>query len=136
MLIMVCSWVMFNVTLRPIKINKMKFLFYTALVVVGFYLYLVSYSEKVVAEKSCADGDFFIQLNEYVPLTKLLGAQSEGNMMITYKNGTKEYISDVEFIGKGNQKIALFVDKKWQRYVFASDKIYHGKSMNWEFDCY
>ena len=113
----------------------MKFLLYLAIIAVGFYFYLVNYSEKVVAEKSCADGDFFIQLNEYIPLTKFLGAQSEGNLKITYKNGTKEYISRVEFIGKGNQKIALFEDEKWQRYVFATNTIYHGKSFDWQFIC-
>ena len=110
----------------------MRTLGFLVVIIVGMYVYMANYSEYVVAEKSC-DGGFFIQVNQYLPITKLLGADSEGNVKITFANGTKDYVADVDFIGAGNQKIALFTDKNWGRYVFANHQIFQGTK---PFQCY
>lgn len=103
----------------------MRTLGFLVLTVIGVYFYMVNYSEYVVAEKSC-DGGFFIQVNQYLPITKMLGATSEGNVKITFSDGTKDYVSDVDFIGNGNQKIALFTDRRWSRYVFSNNQMFEG----------
>ena len=93
---------------------------------VALYFYLVNYGESVVAEQNC-DGGFFIQVNEYSSLgVVLFSSESEGNVKITYSNGTKEYLPDVKFIGEGNQKIALISDDRWSRYVFGNSRIFEG----------
>ena len=93
---------------------------------VALYFYLVEYGESTVAEKNC-NGDFFIQVNEYSSLNVILfGSESDGNVKITYSNGTKEYLPDVKFIGEGNQKIALISDERWSRYVFGNSRIFEG----------
>ena len=52
------------------------------------------------------DGGFFIQVNEFSSLgVVLFSSGSEGNVKITYSNGTKEYLPDVKFIGEGNRKL-------------------------------
>ena len=100
---------------------------FVILAVVGSGYYLANYTEYVVVEKECvgaSGGSFFIQLNQYSKITDLWGGESDGNLMVTYSSGFKDYVSDVTFIGEGNQKIALFPrDEKWTRYVFANSQI-------------
>ena len=80
-----------------------------------------------MAERNC-DGEFFLQVNEYSILTKLCGSRSDGNIRITYSNGTKEYLSDIRFIGDGNQKTALILDGtgRWAKYIFGNSSLFEG----------
>lgn len=100
--------------------------------IVGSFMYLGNY-DPVVAEKRC-DGGFFIQLDQYSAYNlffiKILGDSygSEGSLEITFSNGTKNYISSVIFLGEGNQKIAIFDDTRWSRYVFGNHQIFEGTS--------
>ena len=106
----------------------MRIIGFLLLGLVALYFYLVEYGESIVAERNC-DGGFFIQVNEYASLGVILfSSESEGNVEITYANGTKDYLPDVEFIGQGNQKIALIRDRndRWTRYVFGNSRIFEG----------
>ena len=104
----------------------MRIIGFLLLGLVALYFYLVEYGESTVAEKNC-DGGFFIQVNEYASLNVILfSSVSEGNVKITYADGTKDYLPDVRFIGEGNQKIALISDERWSRYVFGNSRIFEG----------
>ena len=98
------------------------------LAVIGSLYYLANYTEYVAAEKECvglSGGKVFIQLNQYAVITNLWGGKSDGNLMVTYESGSKDYVSHVTFIGEGNQKVALFTkDEKWTRYVFANGQLF------------
>ena len=97
---------------------------------VGSFIYLANY-DYVVAEKSC-EGGFFIQVGQYSAynlfVVGMLGApsKSEGNLRITFSDGVKDYIPSVTFLGEGNQKIAIFDDTRWNRYVFGNNQIFEG----------
>lgn len=100
--------------------------------IVGSFIYLGNY-DYIVAEKRC-EGDFFVQVGQYSAYNLfflgLLGGSSgsEGNLQITFSNGAKEYIPTVIFLGEGNQKIAIFDDTRWSRYVFGNNQIFEGTS--------
>ena len=100
--------------------------------IVGSFIYLGNY-DYVVAEKRC-DGGFFIQIDQYsaynLLFLKVLGVSSgsEGNLAVTFSNGTKDYVPFVTFLGEGNQKIAIFDDTRWSRYVFGNSQIFEGTS--------
>ena len=99
----------------------------------GLYYYLSNHTEITAAEVKCqTNPTTFIQINEYAPIVGLW-ATSDGNMQVTFDNGTKVYFSDIEMLGEGNQKVALILnDPQWQRYVFASKKLYYG---GLDYDC-
>ena len=96
--------------------------------VVGSHYYLSNYTEYVVAEKECVGpsslAKIFIQINQYSAITNLWGGPSDGNLMVTYEGGAKDYVSHVTFVGEGNQKVAIFKDTKWTRYVFANGQLF------------
>jgi hypothetical protein len=98
--------------------------------IVGSFIYVANY-DYVVAEKRC-EGGFFIQVGQYSAynlfVVGMLGApsESEGNLRITFSNGAKDYIPSVTFLGEGNQKIAIFDDTRWNRYVFGNNQIFEG----------
>ena len=102
--------------------------------IVGSFFYLGNY-DYVVAEKRC-DGGFFIQVGQYSAYNLfflgMLGAPSdeisEGNLKVTFSNGTKDYVPYVTFLGEGNQKIAIFDNTRWSRYVFGNNQIFEGTS--------
>ena len=93
----------------------------------GLHYYLSNHTIKTVAEVKCqTNPTAFIQVNEYAPITKLWGSTSDGNMQVTFDNGTKAYFPDIEMLGEGNQKVALILnEQKWQRYVFGGKKLYY-----------
>ena len=92
----------------------------------GLHYYLSKYTEITVAEVKCQTSPTtFTQVNEYAPIVGLW-ATSDGNMQVTFDNGTKAYFSDIEMLCEGNQKVALILnDPQWQRYVFGSKKLYY-----------
>jgi hypothetical protein len=98
--------------------------------VVGSFIYLISY-DPVVAEKRC-EGGFFIQIAQYSAYNLFViemlgvGSGSEGNLQITFSNGTKDYVPSVMFLGEGSQKIAIFDDTRWHRYVFGNNQMLEG----------
>ena len=97
---------------------------------VGSYIYLISY-DPVVEEKRC-EGGFSIQIaqasayNLFVVEMLGVGSGSEGNLQITFSNGTKDYVPSVMFLGEGNQKIAIFDDTRWSRYLFGNNQMFEG----------
>ena len=94
--------------------------------IVGSVIYLANY-DYVLAEKEC-EGGFFIQVGQYSAynrfLAEMLGDpfESEGNLWVTFANGNKDYVPSVSFIGDGNQKIAVFDDTRWNRFVFGNNQ--------------
>jgi hypothetical protein len=116
-------------TILKFESRFMRIFGFMILGLVGLYFYLVEFGESTVTEIKC-DGGFFIQVNEYSKLSKLYGANSEGNIKITYSNGTKEYLPEIRFIGEGNQKIALIHDRnsRWTRYIFGNSSIFEGSN--------
>ena len=119
--------------LKSIFVFLMKVIAFIVIGLLVLYYYLSNHTMKTVAEVKCQTyPTAFLQINEYAPITKLW-ATSDGNIKVTFDDGTKRYFADVEMLGDGNQKIALIQNEaQWQRYVFGSKKLYFS---GMDFDC-
>ena len=111
--------------LKSIFVVSIKVIGIIILGLLGLYYYLSNHTTKSVAEVKCQTyPTVFLQINEYAPITKLW-ATSDGEINVTFDDGTKRYFPDVELLGDGNQKVALILNEpQWQRYVFGSKKLY------------
>ena len=99
----------------------------------GLFYYLTNYTEIPIAEVTCDKDktlEFYLQVNEYAAITNLWGGPSDGNILVTFENGSKRSFIDIQILGKGNQRVALIRNERdWDRYVFGSKQIYfNGKA--------
>lgn len=105
------------------------------LLAIGFSYYVNNHAVKNIAELECAtQPTSFIQIEQYAPITKLWGRESDGNIKLTFADGTKRYFRNINILGYGNQRVALILgDGYWDRYVFGSQKLYYNSTA---YDCF
>ena len=98
----------------------------------GLFYYLTNHTIIPIAEVTCnTTPKAYIQVNKYAAITNLWGGPSDGDILVTFEDGSKRNFIDIKILGKGNQRVALIRNEQnWDRYVFGSKQIYfNGKAI-------